>query len=623
MPDPLNPNPSLAPGSRLGRYQISALLGTGGMGAVYRAQDTTLERPLAIKVLHADVADGDAKARLLREARAASALNHPNICTVYEVGEEAGLAFIAMEYVDGSSLSAQLALGPLAIADAVRYGIDIADALAHAHGRQVVHRDLKAGNAILSSARRLKLVDFGLARRLDPLAADASTQATMTSYGATVGTPYAMAPEQVRGEPADERSDVWALGALLFEMLTAARPFGSPVLAELFTSILRDPYGPLPPKVPAPLRKVIDTCLAKEPERRYQSAEEVGTALRAIALRASPAAAPGGATPTPIPLPRPPLLERATGEFAFVGRERERGQMGEVWARATRGRRQLLLLSGEPGIGKTRLSLEFARGRADQQASVLVGRCDEEALIPYQPFVEMLSWYARVCPDADLDAALAAAGGGGELGPLVADFQLRVPDLPPPTPMNAQGQRYRLFETVSALLAAAAKTVPLLLVIDDLHWADKPTLLLLRHIARGSDPAALCIVGTFRESELAATHPLTELLADLRREPDVTRLSLPGLDRSQVGALVGTLASTAVSSMLTAQVTDSTDSSRRRSQRPHAHPAGTAGSGTCGSARCVRSWPSREESGSARASKPLRASGSAACAGAANTKPWG
>jgi tetratricopeptide (TPR) repeat protein/DNA polymerase III delta prime subunit len=562
MPDLPNPGALLTPGSRLGRYRIDALLGVGGMGAVFRAQDTTLERPLAIKVLHADVGDRDAKQRLLREARSASALNHPNICTVYEVGEEAGRAFIAMEYVDGPSLTAQLMQGPLAVRDAVQYGIDVADALAHAHGRKVVHRDLKAGNAMLSSTGRLKLVDFGLARRIDPLVVDASTRGTIVPYGAAVGTPYAMAPEQVRGEPADERSDVWALGVLLFEMLTAAHPFASPVLAELFTAILRDPYEPLlHTRVPARLRTVIETCLTKDAGRRFQRAEDVRLALQEIAQSSAASRSRSGAptaAPAGTPLQRPLLLERASGEFVLVGRERERSQLEEVWTRAKHGRRQLLLLAGEPGIGKTRLSLELARTCADEHATVLVGRCDEEALIPYQPFVEALSWFARACPDADLHAALAAAGGGGELGPFVTDFLVRVPDLPPPTPMNAQGQRYRLFETVNSLLAAASKVFPVLLFIDDLHWADKPTLSLLRHIVRGSDPAALCIVGTYRESELGMAHPLTELLADLRRERDVTRLSLTGLERSQVGQMVEALASPDVSSMLAGQMTDNT-----------------------------------------------------------------
>ena len=246
-------SPSLTSGSRLGRYRIDAPLGAGGMGAVFRAHDTTLERPLAIKVLHAATDGLEPRDRLLREARSASALNHPSICTVYEVGEEAGQAYIAMEYVDGVPLSVRLATGPLTVREVVQHGIDVADALAHAHSRGIVHRDLKAANAILASNGRLKLVDFGLARRLDPRGVDGSTRDTIAANGAMVGTPYAMAPEQVRGEPADARSDVWALGVLLFEMVTATRPFRQQALVELLMAILRDAHVPVT-DVPASLR---------------------------------------------------------------------------------------------------------------------------------------------------------------------------------------------------------------------------------------------------------------------------------------------------------------------------------------------------------------------------------
>ena len=162
---------------------------------------------------------------------------------------------------------------------------------------------------------------------------------------------------------------------------------------------------------------------------------------------------------------------------------------------------------------------------------------------------------------------MSEGGGGGELGPFVPDFLTRIPDLPPPTAMNAQGQRYRLFETVNALLASVSRMFPVLLLIDDLHWADKPTLSLLRHIVRGSDPAALCVVGTYRESELATGHPLAELLADLRREQAVTRISLGGLERQQVGMLVETVASSAVSAALTEQLADGPVAIRSSSAR--------------------------------------------------------
>ncbi len=296
-------------------------------------------------------------------------------------------------------------------------------------------------------------------------------------------------------------------------------------------------------------------CLAKDPNKRYQRAEAVRLALEAIVPRASGAHPSVPVALSPF-LPVPPQLERTSREIAFVGRERERGLLAEAWARAKEGRRQLCLLAGEPGIGKTCLSIEFARGCADELAAVLVGRCDEEALVPYQPFVEALGWFARLYPEPILRSTIPP-NGGGELRAFAPEFLARLPDLPESAPMNAQGQRYRLFETVSALLTAISGTAPVLLLVDDLHWADKPTLSLLRHVVRGTEPASLLLVGTYRESEVTSGHPLGELLADLRREPAVTRVALAGLDAAEVGQMIQALSSVTVPQSLARQVSES------------------------------------------------------------------
>ncbi|MGH9255207.1 MAG: protein kinase domain-containing protein [Vicinamibacterales bacterium] len=279
----------LEPGVKLGAYQIERQLGRGGMGVVFLAHDTTLHRRVALKVLGSPTDDGTARVRLLREARNAAALNHPNICTVYEVGEADGCAFIAMEYVEGRSLSVRLAESALPLAEAVRYGIEAADALAYAHDHGVVHRDLKAANAIVTPTGRLKLVDFGLARREDALLADATTMPSLAAAGVAIGTPYAMAPEQVRGGATDARTDIWALGVLLYEMVTGVKPFAASTTPELFSSILRDAPAPLPDATPVALRSVIVRCLEKGPERRYAHAPELRAALEVIQAGAVPA----------------------------------------------------------------------------------------------------------------------------------------------------------------------------------------------------------------------------------------------------------------------------------------------------------------------------------------------
>ena len=252
------------------------------MGVVFLAHDTTLHRQVALKVLGSPGDGETARAQLLREARNAAALNHPNVCTVYEVGEADGRAFIAMEYVDGQALSDRLAGTGLPLREVVRYGIEAADALEHAHEHGVIHRDLKAANAIVTTTGRLKLVDFGLARRGDALLVDATTMASLAPAGVTVGTPYAMAPEQVRGGVTDARTDIWALGVLLYEMVSGAKPFTATTTPELFSSILRDAPAPLPDATPLALRSVIARCLEKGPERRYEHAREARAALEAI-----------------------------------------------------------------------------------------------------------------------------------------------------------------------------------------------------------------------------------------------------------------------------------------------------------------------------------------------------
>lgn len=257
-------------------------------------------------------------------------------------------------------------------------------------------------------------------------------------------------------------------------------------------------------------------------------------------------------------IPLPPLL-LATSAVDFVGREAELAQMQDVWRRAEDGRHQLLLVAGEPGIGKTRLSLEFARSRGAERSTVLIGYSDEENLVPYQPFVESLGWYFRNCPLTELRNQLAEIGGGSELALFVPELRNRIPELPSPLPRDPEGQRYCLFEAVAAMLAVASRARPMLLVFDDLHWSDKPTLLLLRHVMRSSRPASFAIVATYRESELDRMHPLAEMLIKLRREQGITRLVLRGLNIANVTALVNSIVGPNAPSQLPQLVMESTD----------------------------------------------------------------
>jgi TolB-like protein/tRNA A-37 threonylcarbamoyl transferase component Bud32 len=273
-------------GQQLGHYRILEKIGAGGMGEVYRAHDEQLDRDVALKVLPAHtLTDEIARARLLREARAAAALNHPHICTIHEVGEAGGQAYIAMELVEGKPLSALVPGQGLPVETVLRFGSQIADALAHAHERRIVHRDLKSANVVITPEGRAKVLDFGLAKRLsgeELTEATTKSLASLTQAGALVGTVPYMAPEQLRGQPADARSDVWALGVMLYEMVAGARPFQGQTSFELSSAILNQVPPPLPPAVPTELGAVIERCLAKEPGQRYQQGSEVRAALEAV-----------------------------------------------------------------------------------------------------------------------------------------------------------------------------------------------------------------------------------------------------------------------------------------------------------------------------------------------------
>lgn len=273
---------ALAPAAVIGRYEVGRLIGAGGMGHVYAARDLELGRSVAIK-FGLD-SDADARARLKREAQHASRLNHPNICTIHEVGVYHDQPFIVMELVDGQPLSELVGAGGLPIDDAVRYGKQIADALAHAHRHGVTHRDLKTANVLVTPDGRAKVLDFGLARTLSRETVKDLSQSreSSTGEGLVAGTLSVLAPEILRGEKADERSDVWSLGVLLHEMASGERPFRGATGFELSGAILHAAPSPLPDRVPASFREVVQRCLEKDPRSRYQNAGEVHAALAAL-----------------------------------------------------------------------------------------------------------------------------------------------------------------------------------------------------------------------------------------------------------------------------------------------------------------------------------------------------
>src|SRR5437867_994904 len=292
-------------GSRLGPYEVLALLGAGGMGEVYRARDTRLGRTVAVKVLSADLSKkDDARERFDREARAISTLSHPNICALYDVGHQEGIDFLVMEYLEGETLVTRLEKGPIPQDQLLSYGAQIADALDRAHRQSIIHRDLKPGNIMLTKSGA-KLLDFGLAKlrdtgskRSSPLIHLATTavDARLTMEGQIVGTIQYMSPEQLEGKEADARTDIFALGAVLYEMATGRKAFGGPTQANLIAQIMSsDPLSisSTQQRLPLLMDRIILKCLAKDPDDRWQGAQDLVSALKWAAdgsLQPTPAA---------------------------------------------------------------------------------------------------------------------------------------------------------------------------------------------------------------------------------------------------------------------------------------------------------------------------------------------
>ncbi|MBV8544201.1 MAG: serine/threonine-protein kinase, partial [Acidobacteria bacterium] len=280
---------NLESGRRLGPYEIVTLLGAGGMGEVYRARDTRLDRVVAIKVLPAHLTANEAsRARFEREARAISALSHPNICALYDVGRDGDTEYLVMEYLEGQTLADKLARGPLPRSQFLKLAAQIAEALQHAHRAGIVHRDLKPGNIMITNSGA-KLLDFGLAKFADPASQPldqdetATRREPLTAEGMVVGTYQYMSPEQIEGRPLDHRTDIFSLGVILYEMVTGKRPFVGSSRATLIASILSsDPVSirSLQPDSPPDLERIILTALQKNPEERWQTAQDVALQLR-------------------------------------------------------------------------------------------------------------------------------------------------------------------------------------------------------------------------------------------------------------------------------------------------------------------------------------------------------
>ena len=510
-----------------GRYRLDAEIGRGGMGRVYRAHDTLLDRQVAVKVLSAPELGTEGRARLLREARAAAGLNHPNIVSVHDAGEArvpdredpAGppgpMPFIVMELVEGPSLHDRR---PESLEETVAIACQVCAALEHAHARGIIHRDLKPENVLLSAdaiggTGAAKLSDFGLAR---------SVASRLTVEGAIAGTVFYLAPELALGQAYDGRADLYALGVMLYELATGRLPFLADDPLAVISQHLHAPA--VPPRardeaIPPALDALVLRLLSKDPQDRPASAAEVQRALEAPEILDQEAT----------PARELSVLERIE-RGRMVARERELSEARAHWRKASAGEGGMLLVSGEPGIGKTRLVRELCTEVQVAGDRVLVGECYAESGAPYAPFAQILRRAFRDGAGDQLATALPDFVLA-DLLTLAPSLRLRFPDVPPNPSLDPKSEQQRLFENVVACCQALCDKAPVLLVLEDAHWADSGSLALLRHLARRTRRHRMLIVATYREVELDQTRPFQEVLLDLTRERLATRLRLSRLDR--------------------------------------------------------------------------------------------
>ncbi len=529
-----------APGSRLGPYEILACIGEGGMGVVYRAHDTRLDRQVAIKLLLPDMAaDPQARERLRREAKAAAALDHPYICKVFEIGDDGDKLFLVMEYIAGMTLHHRLQEGRLPLSDTLHVAGEIAEALQEAHARGVLHRDLKPANIMLTHQGHVKVTDFGLAKRIadrpsadkSPVSLDAGG-VQLTAPGTILGTPDYMSPEQVKGLTLDVRSDVFSFGVILAEMISGRHPFRKPSTAETLSAVLRDSPdfgGDIQQGVTVQgLIVMARRMLAKDAGERYASVGDVRSDLARLAGSSEVVAATISTEKHP------------TERIPPIGRDAELTQLMQQLEEALAGRGSLILIGGEPGIGKTHLASALLDAARLRGAFAVIGHCYEmEGSPPYMPFIEMLEQGARSVPLQTFRYALGDEAP--EVTKLMPELRRMFPDIPPPLELPPEHQRRFLFNAYREFVERSVRLTPAVALFEDLQWADEPTLLLLQHLAQSVAGMPFLMIGTYRDVDLEVGRPCARMLESLQRQKLGTRILLRGLPVAGVEQMLAAL----------------------------------------------------------------------------------
>ena len=510
-----------------GRYRVEEFLGEGGMKRVYRARDTVLDRQVALGVIKAEKLDEVSRSRIVREVQALARLgDHPHIMQIHDFLEEDGQPYMVLPFMSGSEVEELIENAPdnrVPLEETIKIAADVCRGLEFAHSKGLVHRDLKPGNVWVTEDGTAKILDFGLAVAMD--------HNRLTQQGTMVGTFYYMPPEQALGSEVTPQADLYSLGAMLYEIVTGRPPFlGDGMEGIIGQHISTPPVAPIwhSSSCPKPLEALILRLLAKDPSERPDSAADVLTALESI----DPTAVSDEAVSD-----KANVLDSLAGGV-FVGRQREMDDLKATLEEALSGRGRMVTLVGEPGIGKTRTAEELETYAKLRGAQVLWGRCYEDVgTPPYWPWVQAIRSYVR---DRDPEQLRSEMGSGAaDIAEIVSDVRERLPDLKPAPSLEDPDQaRFRLFDSIAAFLKGASGAQPMVVMLDDLHWADKQSLLLLEHVAREVSRARLLLIGTYRDVELNRRHPLAQTLGELTRERLFERVILRGLIQGDVSRFI-------------------------------------------------------------------------------------
>ncbi len=505
-----------------GRYQVKKKLGEGGKKKVYLAYDTRLDRDVAIYLIKTEKLDETGHTRILREAQAMARLgDHPNIASIHELGDHEGQPYMVAPLISGGDVEALIEKAPdhkLPLDRTIEIAKAVCKGLEFAHSKGIIHRDIKPGNVMLSADGTAKINDFGLAMAVDV--------SRLTMEGMMVGTVSYMCPEQAGVGEVTYKSDLYSLGAMLYEMVTGRPPFVGDDNVSIIGQHLNTP--PISPSwhradLPPAFESLIMLLLEKDPEKRPTSAKDVLAALESIEKGDIKEFVTEQQVSTENPIYR----------RIFVGRENELKTLQNAFIGAMSGQGALMMVVGEPGIGKTAICDQFSTFVALRGGKTLTGNCYEEGSLslPYLAFVEAIRSYVL---DRETDELKKELGSGAtDVARIVSEIREKL-HIEPREAQNPEEDRYRLMQAVTAFLTNAAAVKPMLVILEDLHDADKGTLEMLEYVSRNLQNTRLMIVGTYRDVEVDRNHPLSAALAELRRVSPFGRVLLRGLNVDEV-----------------------------------------------------------------------------------------